>query len=259
MSADGSATYQAREFAERAGVTVRALHHYDRLGLLKARRTAAGYRVYTDADLGRLEHIVALKFLGLSLAHIAELLSGVTVHLPRALAIQQKVLMEKRAHIEKALAVIAEMQSAITAGRTPEATQWKQVIEVFQMDQNSDWTDKYYTGEAKAKLDARRPLWSPELQERVSRQWSELMSEVETAKADRPTSEHAQDLAARWMGLVEEFTGGEIAVAGGLRKLYADKPNWPEGALEQMQPFRMSAEAGAFIRSAIAHRNCDRR
>ena len=58
-------TYQPHEFAKRAGVTIRALHHYDRLGLLKpSGRTAAGYRRYTDRDLVRLEQVVALKFIG---------------------------------------------------------------------------------------------------------------------------------------------------------------------------------------------------
>ena len=61
---------QVHQFAELAGVTVKALHHYDRLGLLKPRRTDSGYRLYTERDLERLEQIVALKFLGsvLSLA-----------------------------------------------------------------------------------------------------------------------------------------------------------------------------------------------
>lgn len=56
--------YQVREFAELAGVTVRTLHHYDRLALLKPkRRTAAEYRLYEEKDLERLERIVALKYL----------------------------------------------------------------------------------------------------------------------------------------------------------------------------------------------------
>ena len=61
-----SRSYQVHEFAELAGVAVKALHHYDRLRLLTPRRTKAGYRVYTELDLERLEQIVALKFLGLS-------------------------------------------------------------------------------------------------------------------------------------------------------------------------------------------------
>ena len=48
--------YRAQQFAELAGVTVRTLHHYDRLGLLKPRvRTEGGYRLYGDSDLARLE------------------------------------------------------------------------------------------------------------------------------------------------------------------------------------------------------------
>ncbi len=69
--------YRAHEFAELAGITVRTLHHYDRLGLLKPkRRTAAGYRLYEDRDLERLEQVVALKYLGMSLRQILSLLNG---------------------------------------------------------------------------------------------------------------------------------------------------------------------------------------
>jgi DNA-binding transcriptional MerR regulator len=68
-------TYQPHEFAKRAGVTVRALHHCDHLGLLKpSGRTAAGYRLYTDRDFGRLEQVVALKFIGFPLSQIRDLL-----------------------------------------------------------------------------------------------------------------------------------------------------------------------------------------
>jgi DNA-binding transcriptional MerR regulator len=56
--------YQVREFALLSGVTVRALHHYDRLGLLRPRRSHNGYRAYGEQDLARLEQIVALKFVG---------------------------------------------------------------------------------------------------------------------------------------------------------------------------------------------------
>ena len=53
-------SYRVAEFAEMAGVTVRALHHYDRLGLLKPRRTRSGYRLYSPRDIERLEQIGAI-------------------------------------------------------------------------------------------------------------------------------------------------------------------------------------------------------
>ena len=62
-----SKLYHVYEFAQLAGVTVKALHHYDRLGLLRPRPSQTGYRLYAGGDLERLEQIIALMFLGLSL------------------------------------------------------------------------------------------------------------------------------------------------------------------------------------------------
>ena len=67
-------TYRVHEFAALAGVTTKTLHHYDRIGLLTPNRTGAGYRVSGAADLVRLQQIVALKFIGLSLQRIRAVL-----------------------------------------------------------------------------------------------------------------------------------------------------------------------------------------
>ena len=74
--------YRVHEFAELAGVTVKTLHHYDRVGLLRPRRTSSGYRVYTHADLVRLEEILALKTIGFSLNDIRALLDRETLPWP---------------------------------------------------------------------------------------------------------------------------------------------------------------------------------
>ena len=69
-----STSYKVQAFADLAGVTVRALHHYDRLALLRPVRTRAGYRMYGARDLERLEQIVALKCLGVPLKQIKTVL-----------------------------------------------------------------------------------------------------------------------------------------------------------------------------------------
>src|ERR1017187_7357095 len=102
--------YRARQFADLAGVTVRTLHHYDRLGLLKPRRrTNAGYRLYEERDLERLERIVALKFLGLSLGQIVGLLDKGSI--TEALALQRQLLLEKRRMLDRAIRAIAGAES----------------------------------------------------------------------------------------------------------------------------------------------------
>src|SRR5262245_64689343 len=87
--------YQIHEFAELAGVTVKALRHYDRLGLLKPKRTAGGYRLYAIRDLERLEQIIALKFLGVPLKQIKIVLDRPARPLSETLRLQRRALEER--------------------------------------------------------------------------------------------------------------------------------------------------------------------
>src|SRR5580704_17060155 len=98
------ASMQIREFAQRTGVTVRTLHHYDRLGLLRpGGRTASGYRLYGERQLIRLQQIATLKFIGCSLNEIKAVLSGPASDLGETLKLQQEALERKRRTLDKAL------------------------------------------------------------------------------------------------------------------------------------------------------------
>jgi DNA-binding transcriptional MerR regulator len=246
--------YKAREFAELSGVTVRALHYYDRLGLLRPKRTHNGYRAYSAHDLVRLEQIVALKFVGLPLRRIKTLLDRDGRELSGALRMQRRVLEARRGLLEEAIEAIRLAETAVEAGRQPESAILTKIIEVMEMQNDAEWTMKYYNDAAREKIAERRQLWSPELQERVSRQWLELIRDVEAALGEDPAGTRGQALAARWTGLVEEFTGGDPEVTNGLKSLYADTANWPKQAKQQMQPFRISPEVWGFIQQAITAR-----
>ena len=67
-------TLYVKELSRLTKVTIRTLHYYDKIGLLKASdRLANGYRVYSEKDLRKLEKIIALKFFGFTLARIKQL------------------------------------------------------------------------------------------------------------------------------------------------------------------------------------------
>ncbi len=119
------------------------------------------------------------------------------------------------------------------------------------MQDNMDWSKKYYSEEAQARIEERKPLWSPELQERVSREWSELFRDVEAALGENPVGEKAQALAARWKKLVEGFTGGDPQITAGLSRMYQDRPNWPASMQRRMQPFS-NKKVWDFIQKAFA-------
>ena len=221
-------TYQPHEFAKRAGVTVRALHHYDRLGLLKpSGRTTAGYRLYTDRDLVRLEQIVALKFIGFPLSRIRELLNRKDLDVLTALREQRRVIAHKREHLDRAIRAIEHAEQTLASGEQSDWEPFRKIIEVIQVQTRKDWMKKYYTEE---QLENLRQRWSPEVQAESERGWKELARDVETAiaRGQSPESETGQKLAARRQKLLDLFTGGDPGIKASLEKLYADEANWPE-------------------------------
>src|SRR5258707_13337974 len=76
--------WKVGELAKRTGVSVRALHHYDEIGLLSpSHRTSGGHRLYTEVDVARLQQIRSLRELGLGLDDIAKSLSDPALTLRR--------------------------------------------------------------------------------------------------------------------------------------------------------------------------------
>ena len=243
--------FQAHEFAARAGVTVRTLHHYDRLGLLKpARRTGAGYRLYGAADFARLQQIVTLKFIGLPLKEIKLLLQGREFDLGTTLRLQRWVLSEQRRRLDLALEAIARAERLTAERGTPDWEAFKQIVEVITVS-DMDWTKKYYSEEAQQKIAERQQTIPREVIEQGQRDWAALIKECEAAVAAGldPASAQGQALAARWSELIKGFTGGDPAIQAGLNKMYADKANWPATV-----PRFFSDDVQAFIAQAVAAR-----
>ena len=239
-------TYLPHEFAKRAGVTIRALHHYDRLGMLKpSGRTTAGYRVYSDRDFARLEQIVALKFIGFPLSQIRELLHQKDPDLCATLRHQRQILAEKRDHLDRAVRAIENAEQVVaTRGGEPDWEPFRKVIEVIQMQTRKDWMKKYYTEEQLANL---RKRWSPEVQAESQRGWAALVQDTEAAiaRGENPGGKIGQQLAMRRQELLDQFTGGDPGMEENLQKLYADKANWPENF---KKPY--SDAVDAFLREA---------
>jgi DNA-binding transcriptional MerR regulator len=240
--------YRAREFAELAGVTVRTLHHYDRLGLLKPScRSDAGYRLYSQRDLAQLEQIVVLKFLGLPLKSIAKLLKSEPGSLPDMLERQHNVLAHKRLELDRTIEAISAARATLDGDNEPDWTLITQIIRRVGMQNDTDWTAKYFNEEAKAQVEERKSLWSPELQERVTHEWNELFRDIDAALNEDPAGPVAQGLVKRWRKLVGEFTGGNAEIQKGLNAMYSDASNWPA---EQRQ-HQIKPEIQAFILKAM--------
>ena len=214
---------------------MRALHHYDRLGLLKpARRSGAGYRLYRMNDLERVEQIVALKFLGLPLAEIRDVLEREPLSLREALVRQRVALNEKRRLLDRALAVIGEAERATEL--TPKLV--RRIIEVIEMQNDSNWMSKYYSPEAQAKIAERAKTFTLEMQAEISQGWKDYYRDAAALRGQEdPGGVKAAELAERHRRLVAAFTGNDPEVEAGLKAFYKDRANWPAEVRERMQGF----------------------
>lgn len=213
-------SYRIHEFAELAGVTVKALHHYDRLGLLKPRRTDAGYRVYAAADLERLEQIVALKFIGLPLRDIRTLLDRGSPPLADALRLQRQVLEDKRRRIDRAIEAIATAEEQVAGGQSQAPVVLQRLIEAISAEARLEILQPYFGDAAWARWKTRRaPV--------AGREWSELYRQIEAAMTEDATGPRARAVAERWLALVETEVGGDASIRTGLIKAWTDGHRLP--------------------------------
>ncbi len=257
-------TFRIQEFARLAGVTVRALHHYDRLGLLSpAHRSDRGYRLYGHDDLGRLERILALRYLGLSLREIAALLNTANGRgaepLTVTLARQRAALRERRDGLDRVLRAIEHAQRRAqdperTAPAEPEWLLYQSILKEIHMQDATDWTAKYYSPQALETLRSHRAAMTPEQKADAGARWQALLADVQSA-LDRevpPDSAEGRALVARWLRLGDEFTLGNPEILEGYQRLHADENHWPEDETTAMlRAARPKPEHRSFFDQAV--------
>lgn len=125
------------EFAERAGVTIRTLRYYDKIGLLKPlKKSSSGYRLYSEEDFFRLEQITILKILGLSLEEIHKILCETGENLEDIIKIQREYLENKKRHIESVIGVLQKTENQIKNKGCLETDKLIDIIKMTNMENN---------------------------------------------------------------------------------------------------------------------------
>lgn len=263
----GSHFYHTGEFAQKASVSVRTLRYYDNVGLLSPTSyTEAGYRLYTETDLSRLQQILALKFLGFSLEAIRQCLQiGPTV-LQESLALQKAMMQEKRLQLDAIIKAIDETEGLLQANQQD----WDaivRVIQVIQMTQSNDWRKKYftdeqlqqaeelsrqyYTDEQRQKLAEWGKDFTEEDQRVATQRWSKAIAELQRLVAINadPDGVEAQTLMQQWKSLLQEFTHGDAGITKSLGNLYKGISQMPAGQAPYAMLFNQ--EEGKFLEKAM--------
>lgn len=230
-------SWKVGALAARTGLTVRTLHHYDAIGLLSpSGRTeslhGSGHRLYTATDVARLHQILCLKQLGFSLEQMKE-------YMTRADYDPREVVRLHLANVRQQATELAQLgdrlellAAALDAADTVSPDTFLETIEVMTM------IEKYYTPEQLVQLKARKEKVGNARIKEVETEWPQLMAEVQAAMSagTDPADPKVQELAKRWVGLVNEFTGDDPSIFKSLSSMYASEDNVRGMDVKAMRP-----------------------
>lgn len=199
------------DLAKRTGLTVRALHHYDSIGLLTpSARSDAGYRLYNQADVVRLHQIQALRQFGLALADIGATLARDEIALAAIVARQIAALTQQIAGADALRERLLRLEAQLARGQEPDLADWLTTLEHMTM------FDKYFTPDEVKQL----PLANPT--PAMTEQWRTLVAAVQ-AQMDAgaaPADAAAQALGQQWMQMIKRDTGNDPVLFAKLNAMH---------------------------------------
>jgi DNA-binding transcriptional MerR regulator len=209
--------WYAKELSNLTQVSVRTLHHYDKIGLLKpSLRQSNNYRLYSEKDLLQLQQIIALKFFGFELSQIKALLTGEVGALEH-FSVQAQFLEQKANTLLDASKALKSIMCDVESDKS---IPWKtiiQIIEVYRMTQQLEhsWVKEIFTPEELkeyAAFEAEIKSHStPDQKAAFEKNWASLVEEINNNFSKDPTSEIGIRLGEKMMQWVNGVYGKKYA------------------------------------------------
>lgn len=193
------------ELATLAGLTVRTLHHYDRIGLLRpSARSDAGYRLYNREDIARLYRIQALRTFGMSLSDI-----GLSLDSPQGAPLT--LVARQLAALDEQIAVAMDMRAKLLSMRgqleagSVSMSMWLAALGATK--ERLSTYEKYFTEDELQQL----PMYHDEA---LGAQWDGLIEQASGLIQSQvpPDAEVAKAFALRWLDAYQRDAGGVPAL-----------------------------------------------
>ncbi len=246
--------------AKAAGLSVRTLHHYDAIGLLRpSGRTEAGYRLYGDHDLGRLQQVLVFRELGFPLADIGRIMNEPGFDRERALVAQRALLAEKGRRLAAMLAAVDAALASLQKGSTVTADELFEGFGEFDPTDYEDEVRRRWGGTDAYEESARRTAsYSKEDWRRIREESDEITAGFVRAMDDGlpPEDQTVQALAQRHHDhLARYFYDPGLEMYGGLADLWIDDARFTKN-IDKARP-GLAAYQRAAVKAWVAARLAD--
>ncbi|MDF1758873.1 MAG: MerR family transcriptional regulator [Legionellaceae bacterium] len=206
--------WYAKELSQLTNVSVRTLHHYDEIGLLKpSMRLENGYRLYSEENLLKLQQIIALKFFGFELEQIKLLVVGQD-NIVDNFAMQSRFLQEKADSLQEASNILKDI---ITSCSDDKLIPWEnilQLIEVYQMTKKLEhnWVKEIFTpDELKEYAEFETLMKESGSKTAFQESWRQLVCEIKANTQNSPDSKVGILLGNKLMEWVNSVYGKKYA------------------------------------------------
>jgi MerR family transcriptional regulator, thiopeptide resistance regulator len=228
------------QVAKASGISVRTLHHYDEIGLLRpSGRSDAGYRLYDPADLERLQQILFFRELEFSLEEIGKILDDPGFDLGSALRMQRQMLAEKSARAQSLIAAVDDALARLEKGKTMTEDEIFQHWKDFkQEDHEEEAKRRWGDGDAWKESKKRTARYTKEDWEALGREAAAIYHKFTALiEAGTPaTSPAAMDAAEEHREHISKwFYPCPVAMHRGLGELYVNDPRFTAN-IDRMRP-----------------------
>ena len=144
---------QIKEFALLTGVSVRTLHYYDEIGLLKPSFVDEqnGYRFYDEASLERMQEILFYRELDFSLKSIGEILASPNYDKQKALAEQKRLLTLKKERLERLIAALEQAEKGEITMNAFDNSEYEAARQQYEDEAKRRWSDTSAYKESQTK------------------------------------------------------------------------------------------------------------
>ena len=198
------ARHTVKQVAKLAGVSVRTLHHYDEIGLLEpSSHSTAGYRLYAEWDLERLQQVLFFKELGFDLKQIKRILSDPDFDRAAALVDHRSLLVERQERVGRLIRSVDRTLEAIQRGNPMNATMFEGFDHTaLEEEARQRWGDTPEFQESVQRVKGQTPAQTAEMQ----RESQEIIDGL-VARMDRMSAAHpeVQSLIERHHGTINRW------------------------------------------------------
>ncbi len=216
------------EVAKLTGITVRTLHYYDEIGLLKPSEiTEAGYRLYSREDLEILQQILFFRELDFPLSQIKEIMNNPNYDKEEALKKQKELLIQQRQRIEGLIKLI---EKRIEGDNNMSFKEFDMnEIEENKKKYAKEVKERWGTSKAYEESEKKTSSYNKEKWGDINQETSEIFKEFAELRNSDPGSEEVQELVRRWQKYItDNFYTCTNEILSGLGLMYVEDERFKE-------------------------------